>query len=476
MRWLVVLLAPGALACATGVDTTPDEDPGGSGGETSTSTGSGGGSGGGPQTCVTAGDCAAFGDACNDPVCGEDLLCTTRHVNEMGACDDGKYCTQGDHCEAGQCVGSSTTECPSSDPCQVGTCNPTTQLCEAGPGNDGATCDDGDPCTATSSCSAGTCQPGAATNCDFLADPCNVGVCDPQAGCVKMPANEGQPCDDGLFCTVLDSCAGGACKGVANPCTSPGANCVVAACDEVSDSCTTAVAPNGTSCDDGSSCTTGESCAAGVCGGGAPANQGGACDDGSACSLGDSCNAGVCSGTPVVACLSGDGCCPAGCQGADDDCTCTTNVAIGAVGSISSGGNQPPYLPSEMNNGVGEGACQWSWIDNSTVPTGAWFELDWAAPVVVGSLYLETENATLPKCGNAAGRNIASATVQYWDGAAWVTATSFSNQLDDVQIDLPSQITTTKLRLYDVTTAPGNGNSVLYEWHVYTGTGCTPPP
>jgi len=229
-----------------------------------------------------------------------------------------------------------------------------------------------------------------------------------------------------------------------------------------------------------STCTINTTCTNGVCGGGQPANQGGACDDGKACTNNDKCNNGTCSGSTIVACANNDGCCPQGCtQANDNDCNCNTNLALTATPSMSPGGGSPPsYGPEQMNNQVGKAVCNWAWISNNTVPNGQWFEYDWAQPVTIGSIYVETENGLggQPPCNSPAGRNLASGTIQYWNGASWVTSTTWSGQHADLKIDLPAPVTTTKIRLFDVTTDPGNGNSAIYEWHVYGGTGCMPPP
>jgi len=131
-----------------------------------------------------------------------------------------------------------------------------------------------------------------------------------------------------------------------------------------------------------------------------------------------------------------------------------------------------------MNNGVGQGVCTWSWIDSGQVPMGTFFQLTWPAPVAVRSMYIDTENGTNPGplCNHPTGRNIASGTVQWWNGLTWVTAATFSGMNDDFQLELLAPVTTTRLRLIDVTSGPGTGNAVLYEWHVYSVADCAPPP
>jgi hypothetical protein len=136
------------------------------------------------------------------------------------------------------------------------------------------------------------------------------------------------------------------------------------------------------------------------------------------------------------------------------------------------------FLPLEMNNGIGKSHCnEYSWIDNGSTPNGDFWELDWPSPVTVASFYVEAEPAAgTGQCPTQAGRNIAAADVQWWNGSAWVTATSFSGKSGDVQLDLQPPVTTSKLRLFNVVSSPGNGASIMFEWHVFGTPGCVPAP
>jgi hypothetical protein len=163
----------------------------------------------------------------------------------------------------------------------------------------------------------------------------------------------------------------------------------------------------------------------------------------------------------------------------DSDCNCNVNIALMAVGSTSGGGSSMGFLPLEMNNGIGKSHCgEFSWILNGPTPNGAWWELDWTAPQTIASFYIEASTANgIGQCTEASGRNINSADVQWWNGSAWVTATSFSGQSGDIQLNLTPPVVTTKLRLFNVTSSsPGNGNSLMFEWHVFSAPGCIPPP
>src|SRR5690349_8816503 len=51
-----------------------------------------------------------------------------------------------------------------------------------------------------------------ASDCIAMTDTCNVGTC-VNGTCVKAPANELSPCDDGQFCTENDACKNGVCVG-----------------------------------------------------------------------------------------------------------------------------------------------------------------------------------------------------------------------------------------------------------------------
>jgi len=84
---------------------------------------------------------------------------------------------------------------------------------------------------------------------------CSVGGCDflvtgtvwNDSGVVRDKLN-GTLCDDGLFCTVDDSCGSGVCSGVTNLC-GDGVGCTVDVCNESIDRCDNI--PDDTVCDNG---------------------------------------------------------------------------------------------------------------------------------------------------------------------------------------------------------------------------------
>jgi hypothetical protein len=284
---------------------------GGAGGTTTTSNG----------PCSSAEECAEFGDACNAGACinGE---CSKVPANDGAACDDGKGCTQDDHCEAGVCTSDTQKACPSSSPCMIGVCDTETDTCFEMPGNNGATCTINDPCALSASCINGSCQPKQLVDCSFLNDTCAVGICDSSAGCVKVVKDDGTPCNDFKFCTVQDQCVSGLCKGYPNTCNvALNDPCKIGVCNELQKTCNSVAGNDGAACDDGNLCTAGETCLSGGCAGGAPSNDGTACDDANGCTGGTTCAGGACSNpqSQITACVDGDMCCPAGCAN-DKDC------------------------------------------------------------------------------------------------------------------------------------------------------------
>jgi hypothetical protein len=359
------VLAPVAFggACATTVQAGSTSE--GSGGS-STVTGMAGGvttsgTGGVPlldagpdvptSSCVVAADCLGMADICNVGTCINGM-CAKTPANENGACNDGKFCTENDLCQNGHCVGGSAKFCSSLDSCHLAVCDEALKTCKNIAGNDGAQCDDMNACTVAGVCLAGTCAQGNQVDCSFFDSECAVGVCTPGQGCgaqpmnegglcnngdvngcsqgkcvlgacTSVPKNDGQACDDAKFCTTNDHCQGGSCTGDPNPCAPPNNACMIGVCNENTKSCTVTVGNDGSPCDDGNLCTGADKCSAGQCLGGPPANNGVACDDKNGCTSGTTCNNGGC-GAPtsqIMACVSGDSCCPAGCSlSSDPDC------------------------------------------------------------------------------------------------------------------------------------------------------------
>ncbi len=165
---------------------------------------------------------------------------------------------------------------------------------------DGETCDDGLFCNGADTCSDGTCSVHAGSSCDTHCQSCNeeTDSCDNITG----------DCGDGLFCIGgAGTCSEGVCVALNDPC--PG---VCKTCNEETDTCDN----NTNGCDDGIYCNGVDQCSDGEC-----VHPGNPCDpqcgvcneetdscDGFSgdCDNGDPCTDGYCS---YGSCLSGNSVC-----------------------------------------------------------------------------------------------------------------------------------------------------------------------
>jgi len=315
------------------------------------------------DTCLGTGVECDDGSACTEDSCDPASGCVFKPLSE-GACDDGDACTENDVCDAGGCAGT-TIDCGDAYDCTTDTCvegacesqidsgfcvieaacvaedsaNPDNACQACLPQVDtsaytdvaaGTACDDGTACTTGEQCQGGACLGGTPVICSD-GNPCTDEVCDPADGCVFT--NNDASCNDELFCTVGDVCAGGSCSGTPQDCSSLDSACSIGTCSEEDGACVAAPVADDTICDDANVCSAPDLCKGGACvgtplsgccaldldcndgnpctadscvvGTGTCVNDSGVldgttCDDGSACSTGDTCGGGECAGTPLV--------------------------------------------------------------------------------------------------------------------------------------------------------------------------------
>jgi len=196
-------------------------------------------------------------------------------------------------------------------------------------------------------CGSSSSDPGGpcGTDCSLVVtqNPCLVSVCNEGqypgsvGACVVVNVPNGDPCDDGLFCTGQnaagstggDTCTNGACTaGTSNSCAQTAGDCVTIGCSEAGQTCTAIAANEGGSCDELQACETGGVCTSGLCVGVpidcSPLTSGcmvGVCNSGS----------GACEAVPGpagVSCLAGLGDCQVGTCLADGACG-VTNLPAG---------------------------------------------------------------------------------------------------------------------------------------------------
>jgi hypothetical protein len=246
------------------------------------------------------------------------------------------------------------SDCDDNNDCTINTC--AGGLCQTSSVVDGSTCDDGLYCTVQDSCTGGVCG-GGVRDCSAMSGPCTSGLCDDVGdACIAMQLGDGTPCDDGLYCSENDQCSSGACTGSPRNCTDGNA-CTVDSCDEAAG----CLNDTPVDCDDGDACTVDTCDTATGC-----VNTAADCDDGDACTL-DSCDAGSgCTNTPVD-CDDSDACTvdscdtTTGCDNStpvdcDDGDACTVDICDPATGCDNS-------TPTDCDDGD---ACTQDLCDPST--------------------------------------------------------------------------------------------------------------
>ncbi|HYC55804.1 MAG TPA: hypothetical protein VEL28_12795, partial [Candidatus Binatia bacterium] len=285
-------------------------------------------------TCTTGNDCFYETTCCKfncqfvgqGATCFDDNPCTvTDQCNQTGGCggnavpngtgcDDSLFCTTGDTCNGGICSGAAH-DCNDSEICTDDSCNEALDQCSNLP--NAAPCDDGLYCTINDTCSGGSCS-GTPRSCAD-SNVCTDDACNEAADtCTNI--NNTAACNDGFFCTVGDVCSAGACAGTARDCADSNV-CTNDSCNEAGNFC--AHANNSIVCNDGLYCTVDDVCSGGVCTG-PPRN----CSDGNLCTD-DVCSeaADVCTNPNNAApcndglfCTDTDTCSGGACLGTGDAC------------------------------------------------------------------------------------------------------------------------------------------------------------
>jgi photosystem II stability/assembly factor-like uncharacterized protein len=236
----------------------------------------------------SAKDCSHLDSGCYEGVCQAGTgNCITQPMPDGSNCDDTQYCSVNDQCQGGSCVGT-TRDCSSvSDDCNTGACDEGLDSCVPNPLPDGTPCDDHLYCTVLDACEAGGCT-GDPRDCSPFGDQCNDGSCDEGGNaCIRVPANDGNACDDGEYCTVQDICTGGDCGGVERDCSEVAGDCYGYFCDETANECEVgAPLREGVPCEPCGLCDGDGACLASA------ERDGDDCDDGDVCTRSGICRAG----------------------------------------------------------------------------------------------------------------------------------------------------------------------------------------
>ena len=331
-------------------------------------------------------DCSSLNTQCADGVCDEaGDACTTQNLPNGTGCNDGQFCTVTDQCVGGTCGGSGArcttapnlhcneaadvcdecvinADCNDNNPCTNDTC--TNGECFQFANTNA--CDDGLFCTANDVCSGGSCagQEHCPASCDEQANQCveclNVGDCTNDSNpCTDLACVDGSceftdntaSCNDGLLCTINDSCLDGVCGGD-DACPGQLCNSSTGACV---DCLTAADCPN-----DANVCTD-RACNAGTCG---QVNNTAGCNDGLLCTINDSCVNGVCDGEdacPGQLCNPSNGACVDCLTATDcpnDADVCTDRICnAGACGQVNNTANCNDGSLCTINDSCLDGTC-----------------------------------------------------------------------------------------------------------------------
>ncbi|MEJ7730403.1 MAG: putative Ig domain-containing protein [Polyangiaceae bacterium] len=313
-------------------EVSPDDDNGspttssasgtaGEGGAGEGGSGAAGGQGGGGGEVSACGeDCSVYGppgDPCYIGVCntgdypGPINVCAVVAAPKDTVCEDGLFCTDGDYCNQGTCIGGPPNTCDLTlEECGTITCDETTQMCTQAPADEGSACvlDGSDKCEVNGKCTAGACT-GVAKDCTFSPlTECNLVACNPANGLCEGaadPVKEGTECSlTGDLCQVAKTCQAGVCEGgTPKDCSELSVGCNNGVCNANSGFCEAEPVPAGGNCAEGT-----DECNNGICDANAtcvptPKANGTSCNDFSTCTDNDTCTSGVCDGDPVAGCL-----------------------------------------------------------------------------------------------------------------------------------------------------------------------------
>ena len=357
---VLLFVTAGAVAVACGQYSSSDAGQQGTGGGAGASAACGNGVVDTGESCDPPASCAAScddGNACTvDQMAGNAQSCNV-------ACSHSSItaCIPGDGCCPTGCSSANDVDCSAS--CGNGMVDPG-ETCDP-PGTCATSCDDGNACTvdqmtgsaqncnvACSHSAVSTCVPGdgcCPTGCSSTDDSdcsasCGNGVIDSGETC-DPPGSCPTSCEDGNACTV-DQLTGNAqncnvaCSSSAISTCAPGDGCCPTGCSAANDSdcsasCGNGILEGGETCDPPGSCPT-------------------SCDDGNTCTLdqltgsAQTCNA-TCSHSAISTCVSGDGCCPTGCNSTtDQDCSASCGNGILEGGETC---DPPGSCPTNCNDG-----------------------------------------------------------------------------------------------------------------------------
>ncbi len=156
---------------------------------------------------VSREDCAlveGHEQQCKVGACHPDTGCELQNAENMSECEDGLFCTVGEHCKEGVCSWGSENTCASvTSACRAGVCNEDADRCDTVAANAGAPCGENATCNASGLCVGGgeMCSGvECAVSCDSRVSPCSL-TC---SGALSCHATCGAGSDCMVDCTGSD--------------------------------------------------------------------------------------------------------------------------------------------------------------------------------------------------------------------------------------------------------------------------------
>jgi hypothetical protein len=203
------------------------------------------------ESCTGSGaSCPADGFVSSATVCRASAgVCALAEncTGSAAACPANSYVSSATVCRGSAGVCDTAENCSGDSPtCPGDLFLSSATVCRADAGD----CDVAENCTGSAAaCPANAFEP-ADTVCTDDGNVCTDNVCDGSGTC--QHPNNTDPCNDGAYCSVNDTCSGGTCSGTARDC-GDGVGCTVDSCNEGTDSCDHSA--NNSLCDDQDACT-----------------------------------------------------------------------------------------------------------------------------------------------------------------------------------------------------------------------------
>ncbi|AKT37710.1 hypothetical protein [Chondromyces crocatus] len=222
--------------------------------------------------CLTSLGCSKPLDSGLDATGGAGLGGTGAGSAGGGGGEGGGGGAGGDPSPPNPCViDCSTIQTPA---CLQGICDTELKSCIIVPTPGGEPCDDGRFCTVGETCSAGVCQGGELNTCGLAIDQCQSAICsEGDQACTLTPKDDGTSCVSDSLCDIVAECQEGTCVGTPRDCFffPVQDSCKVAACNPATGNCEAVAGNEGAACSDsGDLCRSGKSCQGGLCLGGTP--------------------------------------------------------------------------------------------------------------------------------------------------------------------------------------------------------------